>query len=545
MKELSSFAKTILDQKYAQIKSDGTKETWSDVAERVASSVMRDYLPKIVPGVKRIIEERKFIPAGRYLYAAGRRNHAISNCLALSVEDSREGWAELLYKVTCGLMVGTGVGVVYSRLREDGAEVKGLGGASSGPLALMQIVNEAGRHIQQGGSRRSALWAGLNWKHPDAENFIKSKNWTEDVRAMKEKDFNFPAPLDMTNVSIMLDEDFFRAYHTFDHPDHVLAQNIFWKVVRRMCKTGEPGLTIDVGVNALEILRNPCAEFCSADDSTTCNLGSINLSEIESIQELVMVTELATAFLLCGSLYSTVPYPKVAKVTEQNRRIGLGLMGLHEWLLTRGNKYGPNDELARWLEIYQQGSDISADKYSKRLGMNRPKGVRAIAPTGTLSIIGGTSAGIEPIFCTAFKRRYLNGTTWHAQYVIDAAAERLIEQGIKPDEIEDAFTLSLNVERRIAFQAWIQQYVDMGISSTINLPPWGSEFNNDDTLKNFGNILMKYLPRLRGITTYPNGARGSAQPLTPVDYNEAKSRVGVEYEENGALYTCIGGVCGT
>ena len=80
----------------------------------------------------------------------------------------------------------------------------------------------------------------------------------------------------------------------------------------------------------------------------------------------------------------------------------------------------------------------------------------------------------------------------------------------------------------------------MAISSTINLPAWGSDLNNPDTVLPFANILAKYAPRLRGFTAYPDSARGG-QPLESVSYKEAMKHKGVVFEENDS---CKGGVCG-
>ena len=65
-----------------------------------------------------------------------------------------------------------------------------------------------------------------------------------------------------------------------------------------------------------------------------CNLGSINMGRIESVEEFKR-RELATKFLVCGTLRAHLPYPKVDEVRKKNRRLGLGLMGIHEWLLKR------------------------------------------------------------------------------------------------------------------------------------------------------------------------------------------------------------------
>jgi ribonucleoside-diphosphate reductase alpha chain len=175
-----------------------------------------------------------------------------------------------------------------------------------------------------------------------------------------------------------------------------------------------------------------------------------------------------------------LPYEKVYKVREKNRRLGLGLMGIHEWLLQRGQKYEVTDELKQWLTVYRDESKRAADEHCDRFYLSRPIAYRAIAPTGTIGLLAGTTTGIEPLFAVAYKRRYLTeGTRWKYQYVIDGTADLLIrEYGCKPDEIDTALTLSSNFEQRIKFQADIQDYVDMSISSTINLPAWGSDGNN-------------------------------------------------------------------
>jgi ribonucleoside-diphosphate reductase alpha chain len=150
---------------------------------------------------------------------------------------------------------------------------------------------------------------------------------------------------------------------------------------------------------------------------------------------------------------------------------------------------------------------------------------------------------MEPIFAIAYKRSYktanANGVDKiEFQYVIDPTAKRLVENGADPHKIEDAYSLAFDVERRVAFQAWMQQYVDHGISSTINLPfPIAEEEHQRD----FGEMLLKYLPNLRGVTVYPDGARGG-QPLVVVPYQTAIEQEGVVFEESEER--CVGGACG-
>lgn len=869
---MSAFARTIYEAKYAWKNEDGeVTEDWPETAERVVFNVLGalGYAPgdEEFEETLRLITERKFIPGGRYLYASGRGLHQTQNCLLLRAKDSREGWADIMQKSAMALMTGAGIGIEYSELRPSGSPIKKTGGEASGPISLMKVVNEIGRNVMQGGSRRSAIWAGLNWKHGDIFEFIKLKDWSPEVRALKEKDFNFPATMDMTNISVLLDDEFFAAYEDETHPLYVHACEVYWTTVERMLKTGEPGFSIDTGHNAGETLRNApvtgethvwtidgyqqvkdlagqpaiiwtghrwapdvvfsktqkdapilkvkmtggreircepnheflveqwigrgkrrqldgirrvkaqdlkvgdqlhvsllaqdkmpfdqnaytlgyiygdgsfhvsggadltlctseskkclpalvgahsvnendgrgftrlyfsvdekwrgrskdaypkeaasesvawnesflaglfdadgnwepsqkrirlasksmafldgarraleslgilahvskagkstygqaqgyqlvvasdymhlfsaiiptqrvkidlegysayrksyvkvvgvtedgyedvycadvkapehsfmaegviisnCTEVTSADDSDICNLGSINLARIESIEEMEKAVRLGTLFLLAGTVYSHVPYEQVDDVRTKNRRLGLGIMGVHEWLLKRGKPYGPDAELDLWLREYQR-SGTHAYSYAHEHSLSVPVKTRAIAPNGTIGIVAETTTGIEPIFCVAFKRRYkeakANGEdVTRYQYVIDPTAQRLIEDGVDPSSIEDAYSLSYQVERRVAFQAWMQQFVDHGISSTINLP---YPITHADDVAEFGEMLIEYLPRLRGITCYPDGARGG-QPLTAVPYHVAASQVGVVFEETEER--CVGGVCGS
>lgn len=544
---MSSFADTIYKQKYAD-----PGEDWRATATRVVDNVMRPKFPELADEMIDAITARKFMPGGRYLYASGKRFHQTQNCLLLSVEDDRESISNLMQRVSSGLMTGAGIGIVWSKLRADGALVTGMGGKSTGPLAFMKMVNEIGRNIMQGGSRRAAIWAGLHWNHPDVFSFATVKDWDEDIVAMKNKDYNAVAPLDMTNISVILDDDFFEAYENENWTktytlggqtytvDHEWAQKVYWTVVEKMLTTAEPGFSIDVGENAGEHLRNACTEITSADDNDICNLGSINMARVDTKEEFSRLVELGTAFLLAGTEYSLVPYEEVAQTRTKNRRLGLGLMGIYEWLVMRQYTYDPNDELAEWMDEYAKSTEISW-KYADRLGISRPVKTRAIAPTGTIGIIAETTTGLEPLFAAAMKRRYLKGQEWHFQYVIDATAKRIIERsGLDGDSLETAYDLAKDPERRIRFQAWLQQWVDHGISSTLNLPSVEEQnFSHEE----FGNMLYKYLPKLRGVTAYPDGARGG-QPLTVVPFSEADGWEGIEYEEWGNEMGCTTGTCG-
>ena len=547
----TSLGETVFKEKYAT----NPYETWEDRANIVVNAICGD-----MDGHKnnlmdkddkdqlvRFIADFKFIPGGRYLWYSGRDARFFNNCYLLKLEeDSREEWAAVTQRAMSCLMTGGGIGTDISICRPSGRQLKSTGGVASGPIPLLHILNEVGRNVMQGGSRRSALYGSMNWQHEDAQNFLHEKNWHNmiidgafnkdgspfTIADAKKANFNYPAPLDMMNISLNYDDVWLNGGDS----------SIFTENCKQALMTGEPGFSFNFGEKQHETLRNACTEITSSDDSDVCNLGSVNFANIETISELKDVVNLSSKFLICGLLRAKLPYKKVEQVRQMNSRIGLGIMGLHEWLLKRDSKYEMTDELKQWMKVYESESTKSANEHCNRFYLQHPKGYRAIAPTGTISILAGTTSGVEPIYAVAYRRRYLtDGTRWKYQFVVDGTADTLIKEGISPDSIESAIDLAADPERRIKFQYELQKYVDHAISSTINLPKWGSELNNEDKVPEFAKIVRKYASGLRGLTLYPDGSRGG-QPISSCSYEEAHSKRGVIYEDNSEEQ-CLSGVC--
>ena len=249
----NAFGENIFRYKYAQ----GPGDSWSKLSERLVEDVCGTRwgtLPQLMSSGDRAqlteyIKQMKFMPGGRYLYYAGRPFKAYNNCFLLRAEeDTREEWSNVTWRAMSCLMTGGGIGIDYSRLRASGKALTRTGGTASGPLPLMSAINEIGRNVMQGGSRRSAIYASLNWKHDDIQQFLASKNWSDDVKRMKEKDFNASAPLDMTNISVNYD-DLSLVGGLENNP-------IFKQNVRQALETGEPGFSFNFGDKQNETLRN-------------------------------------------------------------------------------------------------------------------------------------------------------------------------------------------------------------------------------------------------------------------------------------------------
>ena len=454
----TQFSEDIFNQKYRHENAS----TWAELSRTLVEDVCRDEMTYDEKDeLIKYITELKFVPGGRYLFYAGKKRKFFNNCFLLRAEeDTREDWANLSWKAESCLMTGGGIGIDYSVYRPRGSALSGTGGTASGAVEKMRMINELGRSVMQGGSRRSAIYASLNWKSGDIEEFLNAKNWHEmkigntgsTVFDVKQDDFNYPAPLDMTNISVNYDTKWLTRYWTTGN-----VGDVFRKNCRQALSTAEPGFSFNFFDKENETLRNACTEVTSEDDSDLCNLGSLNLARIKNINELRDVVHLATKFLVCGTMVADLPYKKVYETREKNRRLGLGLMGLHEWLIQRGSKYEVTPELHKWLYIYQTQSDLTAKNFCNELSISPSVRKRAVAPTGTIGIIAGTTTGIEPIFAVAYKRRYLKNERWHYQYVVVAAAQEMIDTyGVDPNTIESALDLANDYERRIKFQYDVQ-----------------------------------------------------------------------------------------
>lgn len=565
----TSFAYSIYDARYKHPQD----HNWSGTARRVASNVMGAVEPTLrfsnadlqdaTERVYNLFNRRLAMPGGRYLYAAGRDLHQVNNCILLRCPDDREGWATTSYQAEMALMTGAGIGAWYGDVRAGGQPIRRTGGVASGPIPKMQQVNETGRHTMQGGNRRSAIWAGLPWWHADIFDFIKIKDWPEEVKALKALDWTFPAACDMTNISVTLDDDFFHAYKysgenvTYgglfsrlgaNAPDggfwHDWAHRVYDESVAHMLRHGEPGFSVDVGKHSGEVLRNACTEITSADDSDVCNLGSLVLPRFSTPDQFGSGLRDLILFLTAGSVYSDVPYDKVSEVRNLNRRLGAGLIGVHEFLMKAGTRYGSDDSMEAiepYMREYGRALEYAHD-IQDRLGLSHSKGASAIAPNGTIGIVSESTPSADPMYAAAeirmVKSAAHNGDSYERHIVVDPTAARIVAEGVDPKIIEDASMLSFYPERRLRMQSYIQGFTDHAISSTVNLP---AVVTDPVEVRQLGDTLMEVLPTLRGVTFYPDGAR-AGQPRTAVDLEWALNNQGVTFAAEEA--TCSGGVCG-
>ena len=512
-------------------------EDWEECTKRVAESVAsietnkRDYTSKF----HEMIYNMDFIPAGRILRNAGRAKGSMLNCFAIGIGDSIEEIGKYISDALILWSEGGGCGTNFSALRPKGDVILGKGGQSSGLVSFLKAADAVSHTIESGGQRRAAAMAGVDVSHPEIIDVINAKLTDGDISHF--------------NISVLVNEDFLTAVENDDNWSlkfkqkeykTVKARYIWDLIIHNMVKSAEPGLlnTTNLFKNnsyyySPVVITNPCGEI-PLEISGNCCLGSLVLPSFitgtvnTNWQKLERVIRLAVRFL--DNVIDVNKYSlKELDITGHNsRRIGLGVMGLADYLIAKEIRYGSNEstlELERLFRFirdtaYQTSVELAVEKgafpkfdaslYGKasfirklpgslRLDI-KEKGIRnvtllTVPPVGTTSLLPEVSSGVEPIMYKAYKRvdRVSERVYIHPKY------KKLLLEG---KDIPTWFVDSTELTPKDHFetQATIQRYLDGSISKTILFP----KGTNEESLSKY---LLEYMRDLKGVTVYVDGTK--------------------------------------
>lgn len=491
-----------------------------------------------------------FLPNSPTIMNAGTDLGQLSACFVLPIGDSMEEIFDAVRHMAIIHKSGGGTGFSFSNLRPQGDVVKSTKGVASGPISFMRVFDVATEVIKQGGKRRGANMGILAVDHPDIMNFITAKSKGDTLT-------NF-------NISVAATDSFMESVEentrynlinprTGEPVKEVSAREIFNLIATSAWTTGDPGLVFIDEINRHNPIpklgriecTNPCGEQPLLPYES-CNLGSINLSKMVEKTEidwsrLKLVTREAVHFLDNVIDANKFPLKETEIITKANRKIGLGVMGFADALLKLGIPYNSSEALNTAEEIMkfiskearQKSAELGEDRGSfpnfKKSIWYEEEGYQhmrnathtTIAPTGTISIIAGTSSGIEPLFAISFIRNVLDGTQLlETNRVFEEVAERegihseeLIMEIAKkgslaridgiPDTVKRLFVTALDIspEWHVRLQAAFQKYVDNAVSKTVNLP-------HDTTTEDIRRIFMlAYREKCKGITIYRYGSK--------------------------------------
>ncbi len=556
---ISENAVKVLEKRYLETSAEGQLlETPEDMLHRVAKTVAGADAayeggdPAASEAVFfEMMESLRFLPNSPTLMNAGRRLGQLSACFVLPVEDSMEGIFESVKNAALIHKSGGGTGFSFSRLRAAGAPVDSTGGVASGPVSFMRVFNMATEAVKQGGTRRGANMGILRIDHPDILEFIDCKKNNADIT-------NF-------NISVGLTEAFMQAvdagedYPLID-PNHktetgrLNAREVFEKIVDAAHAGGEPGIVFLDRLNADNVVpgqgeieaTNPCGEQPLLPFES-CNLGSINLTKMVKEEDgcaavdwplLAKTVGDAVHFLDNVIDVNRYPLPLIADTTRATRKIGLGVMGWADLLLTLGIPYASEEALAlaeRLMGFIEAEGCAASQRLAQSRGAfplfsestlrggppQRNATVTTIAPTGTLSIIAGCSSGVEPVFAYVYIRNIMDGTEmlevnpilrarlqteglYSEELMRQIAEEGSIAHLSKiPEEIRRVFQSSHDVppSYHVRMQAAFQHHCDNAVSKTVNFP---SSATREEVAEAYR---LAFREGCKGLTIYRDGSR--------------------------------------
>jgi ribonucleoside-diphosphate reductase alpha chain len=311
----------------------------------------------------KMMKDNVFLPNSPTLMNAGTEVKSLAACFLVDMEDSMDGILDSLKDSAKIFASGGGVGVPLSKLRANGDFISTTKGTSSGPVSFAQMFDAMVNTVKQGGKRRGAMMMTMRIDHPDIIEFIQSKRDHSQLNNM--------------NLSVLITDEFMTAYENelffwakdpctgaerpFNGIDRdVMARELMNMIVNGMWSDGEPGIYfIDNAQNAHPfpdedkefqlIGPNPCGE-ATLRGYESCVLGSINLTKFVvkgtidgcNIFDLVGFREAvghAVRFLDDVIDLSVAPLARINEETKKTRKIGLGVMGLHDMLLMLGLPY--------------------------------------------------------------------------------------------------------------------------------------------------------------------------------------------------------------
>lgn len=564
--------------------AQSNEKSYEEICDRVVNYICDDQSEEgrnYNKRMKDLLKSKKFIPNSPCWINSGTDMKNLFACYVVDLQDNMNSIMDTAKRMAMIMKEGGGVGVSLTPIRAEGARVGGEGSnrTASGPISFLKVFDSVVGAVKSAGVRRGAALANLKVGHPDIVKFIMCK---EDQNQIN----NF-------NLSVAITDEFMddvihntdRVWATMEVEDgeteEWTARDIYELIVRHMWGNGEPGVQFIDTVNNVDgkytgrpefrefntgiEVSNPCSEsFLKPNEA--CNLASINLyhfvnpfwkgkdenKDMALRQELKQTVEDAVEFLNKMLDKSETPFPEINEAVHQSRKVGLGVMGLADYLSAKGIVYGSPEAIHEAADMFAFISK-TAEEYSLRKGYKNAC-LTIQAPTGTTGLVGEVSTGIEPHFLRCWTRHSLKmgdllmypkslrdylenfseDDSWGEQTEINQAI--LLRENMENNNFEEFSKLlesdsnlaqeirkywptahEVTPKQHLAMLAAIQRHIHNGVSKTINLP-------HDATVDDVRELITTaWRLGCKGFTCYRDGSRDS-QPLKSINKKDSDKK---------------------
>ncbi|MDJ0579644.1 ribonucleoside-diphosphate reductase subunit alpha [Crocosphaera sp.] len=464
---------------------------------------------------------------------------SLTSCFITSIDDNLESIFEEITNAARISQHGGGVGTNISRVRATGSWVMGKNNASGGVIPWIKLLNDTAIAVNQGGRRAGAITVGLDIWHLDVPEFLEMQTENGDQRrkaydifpqlvvpdefmrrAKAKRKWTLVDPYEVREklgieLAELWGEQFEEAYRLIESEldkkitlyKRVNARDLFKEIMRSEVETGMPYLAFKDAINRANPNKHegyiPGVNLCVESFSNVqpgkfahcCNLVSLNLANIEN-DEIENTCKIAVRILDNTIDITTPPFGDAAAHNNRYRTIGVGAMGLADWLAKRRLRYENTreisnlfEEIGYWcthtsMELAKErgsynafeGSDWSkglligskpvdwflenAAKKERWVQLSediktygiRNSHIAAIAPNTSSSLVQGCTASILPA---------------HSKFYYDKWAKGTVP--VAPPFIEESFSFyqenkHLDQKKVVEAVASIQQWIDTGIS---------------------------------------------------------------------------------
>jgi ribonucleoside-diphosphate reductase alpha chain len=455
------------------------------------------------------MSQHKYISGGSTNVGAGTTRPSLSNCFLIQVEDDMQHIAKSVGDVMVLSKDSGGIGFSVTKLRATGSPLSSNNTPSSGPTPFAKIIDTAIRAVQRGGKKKGALcfymenWhidfpEFLEWKHNAGDDYMRMR--TADTAAFISDEFMTRVenhdmwymfdPKETGDLIELYGADFSKRYAQYvamaDKGElrvfkKVPAEELYRQMLVSLQATGHPWLTWKDSMNLRALnnntgtihMSNLCTEICLPQDRdhiAVCNLASLNLAthvhnkqiDWENLEESIRYAVHQLDNLIDINKLSI---PEATRSDQENRAVGLGVMGFSDMLEQIGLSYESehahnfadkvfefisyvaidesanlaaergsysNFEGSGWSKGMvpidtiktlekSRGMELTVSKDSRYRGLSWDalrekvkKGMRnatlmATAPNANIGLVAGTTPGIDPRFAQVFSRNKISG----------------------------------------------------------------------------------------------------------------------------------------